>query len=377
MKPVYLDCNATTPLDPEVRDILFRFLTEEYGNEGSRTHEYGARAKQAVQKARDQVAAVAGAKREEVVFTSGATESNNLAILGLAQYGREVGRTHLITSSIEHKAVVEPIEALEEQGFAVTRLRSDRSGRIDPAELADALRPETLLVSLMQANNETGIRQPLEEVCEVLRDHSAFFHTDAAQGFGKDIEALKNPRIDLISISGHKLFAPKGIGALILRRRGYERPPVRSLFYGGGQERGIRPGTLPVALIAALGKAAEVAVRDKAKRAKQCGVIREKALKAFKTLAPSITGDQDWSMNHVINLSFGDLDSEALMVGLKDLIAISNGSACTSSSYTPSHVLKAMGMSDDEANRCIRMSWCHLTPEVDWDSVVTRIQAML
>lgn len=377
MKPVYLDCNATTPLDPEVRDILFRFLTEEYGNEGSRTHEYGARAKQAVQKARDQVAAVAGAKREEVVFTSGATESNNLAILGLARYGKEAGRTHLITSSIEHKAVVEPIEALEEQGFAVTRLRSDRSGRIDPAELADALRSETLLVSLMQANNETGIRQPLEEVCEVLRDHSAFFHTDAAQGFGKDIEALKNPRIDLISISGHKLFAPKGIGALILRRRGYERPPVRSLFYGGGQERGIRPGTLPVALIAALGKAAEVAVRDKAKRAKQCGVIREKALKAFKTLAPSITGDQDWSMNHVINLSFGDLDSEALMVGLKDLIAISNGSACTSSSYTPSHVLKAMGMSDDEANRCIRMSWCHLTPEVDWDSVVTRIQAML
>jgi len=377
VKPVYLDCNATTPLDPEVRDILFRFLTEEYGNEGSRTHEYGARAKQAVQKARDQVAAVAGAKREEVVFTSGATESNNLAILGLARYGKEAGRTHLITSSIEHKAVVEPIEALEEQGFAVTRLRSDRSGRIDPAELADALRSETLLVSLMQANNETGIRQPLEEVCEVLRDHSAFFHTDAAQGFGKDIEALKNPRIDLISISGHKLFAPKGIGALILRRRGYERPPVRSLFYGGGQERGIRPGTLPVALIAALGKAAEVAVRDKAKRAKQCGVIREKALKAFKTLAPSITGDQDWSMNHVINLSFGDLDSEALMVGLKDLIAISNGSACTSSSYTPSHVLKAMGMSDDEANRCIRMSWCHLTPEVDWDSVVTRIQAML
>jgi len=377
VKPVYLDCNATTPLDPEVRDILFRFLTEEYGNEGSRTHEYGARAKQAVQKARDQVAAVAGAKREEVVFTSGATESNNLAILGLAQYGREAGRTHLITSSIEHKAVVEPIEALEEQGFAVTRLRSNRSGRIDPAELADALRPETLLVSLMQANNETGIRQPLEEVCEVLKDHSAFFHTDAAQGFGKDIEALKNPRIDLISISGHKLFAPKGIGALILRRRGYERPPVRSLFYGGGQERGIRPGTLPVALIAALGKAAEVAVRDKAKRAKQCGTIRDEALKAFKTLAPSITGDQDWSMNHVINLSFGDLDSEALMVGLKDLIAISNGSACTSSSYTPSHVLKAMGMSDDEANRCIRMSWCHLTPEVDWDSVVTRIKGML
>jgi cysteine desulfurase len=375
--PVYLDCNATTPLEPEVRDVLFRFLTEEYGNEGSRTHEYGARAKQAVQQAREQVAAVVGAKREEVVFTSGATESNNLAILGLAHYGKDAGRTHLITSSIEHKAVLEPFEALEEQGFTVTRLHSDRSGRIDPAELADALRPETLLVSLMQANNETGIRQPLAEICEVMKDHSAFFHTDAAQGYGKDIVMLRNPRIDLISVSGHKLYAPKGIGALILRRRGYERPPVRSLFFGGGQERGIRPGTLPVALIAALGKAAEVAVRDQAKRAKQCEAIREKALTAFQTLAPSITGDQEWAMNHVLNLSFGDLDSEALMVGLKDLIAISNGSACTSSSYTPSHVLKAMGMSDDEANRCIRMSWCHLTPEVDWEAVAERIRSLL
>lgn len=376
MKPVYLDCNATTPLDPEVREVLFRFLSEEYGNEGSRTHEYGTRAKQAVQQARDQVAAVVAAKREEVVFTSGATESNNLAILGLAHYGKESGRTHLITSSIEHKAVLEPIEVLEEQGFTVARLRSDRSGRIDPAELAEALRPETLLVSLMQANNETGVRQPLAEICEVLKDHPAFFHTDAAQGYGKDINTLKNPRIDLISISGHKLYAPKGIGALILRRRGYDRPPVQSLFYGGGQERGIRPGTLPVALIAALGKAAEVAVRDQAKRAKQCGAIRETVLKAFKSLTTSITGDQDWAMSHVLNLSFGDIDSEALMVGLKDLIAISNGSACTSSSYTPSHVLKAMGMSDDEANRCIRMSWCHLTPEIDWDAVAARIRKM-
>jgi cysteine desulfurase len=377
VKPAYLDCNATTPLEPEVREIMLKFLTEEYGNEGSRTHEYGARAKQAVQQARDLVAAVVGAKREEVIFTSGATESNNLAILGLAQHGRETGQTHLITSEIEHKAILEPIEALEVQGFTVTRLRSDRSGRVDPAELAAALRPETLLVSLMQANNETGIRQPLAEICEVLKDHPSYLHTDAAQGFGKDLEVLRNPRIDLISVSGHKIYGPKGIGALILRRRGYERPPVKSLFYGGGQERGIRPGTLPVALIVALGKAAEVAIRDQSKRAKQCETFREEALKALEPLAPALTGDQEFVMNHVMNVSFGDLDSEALMVGLKDLVAISNGSACTSSSYTPSHVLKAMGMSDDEANCCIRMSWCHLTPEVDWDAVVTRIKAML
>lgn len=376
MNPVYLDCNATTPLDPEVREVLLRYLTEDFGNEGSRTHEYGARAKQAVQRARDQVGAVVGATRDEVIFTSGATESNNLAILGLADAGLDSGRTHVITSAIEHKAVLEPFEALERRGFEVTRLGSDRSGRIDPAELAAALRPETFLVSVMQVNNETGVRQPLAEIATVLKDHLAYLHTDAAQGFGKDLDTLRNPRIDLISVSGHKLFAPKGIGALILRRRGYERPPVRPLMQGGGQERGLRPGTLPVALIAALGTAAEVAVRDHQKRIARCQSIREQALAAFAALSPQIAGDPDRVAAHVLNVAFSDLDSEALMVALKDLIAISNGSACTSSSYTPSHVLRAMGMSDDEANCHVRISWCHLTPEVDWEAVAERIQSL-
>jgi cysteine desulfurase len=376
VNPVYLDCNATTPLDPEVREVLLRYLTEDFGNEGSRTHEYGARAKKAVQRARDQVGAVVGATRDEVIFTSGATESNNLAILGLADAGLDSGRTHVITSAIEHKAVLEPFEALEKRGFEVTRLGSDRSGRVDPAELAAALRPETFLVSVMQVNNETGVRQPLSEIATVLKDHPAYLHTDAAQGFGKDLETLRNPRIDLVSVSGHKLFAPKGIGALILRRRGYERPPVRPLMQGGGQERGLRPGTLPVAMIAALGTAAEVAVRDHHKRLARCQAIREQALAAFATLSPQIAGNPDEVVAHVLNVSFGDLDSEALMVALKDLIAISNGSACTSSSYTPSHVLRAMGMTDDEANCHVRISWCHLTPEVDWEAVAERIQSL-
>jgi cysteine desulfurase len=376
MPPIYLDCNATTPLEPEVRDILLRFLTEEFGNEGSRTHEYGARAKQAVQKARDQVATVVAAQRDEVIFTSGATESNNLAILGLRAAGLEQGKRHVITTAIEHKAVLEPCAALEPDGFEVTRLPVTAGGWVDPEAVRAALRPDTWLVSIMQANNETGVRQPLAAIAEVLKDHPVWFHTDAAQGFGKDLDPLRHPRIDLIGLSGHKLYGPKGIGALIVRRRGYQRPPLRPLAYGGGQERGLRPGTLPVALIVALGLAAEIAVRDHARRREACRHIREQALAVLTPLEPRLTGDQTQVMDHVLNLAFPGLDSEALMVGLKDLIAISNGSACTSSRYTPSHVLKAMGLDDDRANGCVRISWCHLTPPVDWEAVASRIRSL-
>jgi cysteine desulfurase len=352
---------------------MVHFSSTEYGNEGSRTHEFGAKAKQAVQKARDKVAAVVGAKRDEVIFTSGATESNNLAILGLGEAGIKTGKKHIITTAIEHKAVLEPCGKMEREGFKVTRLPVDRNGYVAPDAVRKALQPETILVSVMQANNETGVRQPINEIAEVLQNHPAFFHTDAAQGFGKDLGPLQNKRIDLISISGHKIFAPKGIGALIARRRGYERPPLKPLVYGGGQERGVRPGTLPVALIAALGKAAEISMRDQEKRRKICREIRKKAIDAFSLIGARFTGDQEFVQDHVLNLSIPDLDSEAFIVALKDIIAISNGSACTSTSYEPSYVLKAMGMSDDEANSCVRLSWCHLTPEVDWDLVKERI----
>jgi len=376
MGAIYLDCNATTPLDREVREVMLRYLTEEFGNEGSRTHEFGARAKQAVQKARDQVAAVVAAKRDEVTFTSGATESNNLAILGLREAGLKQGKRHIITSAIEHKAVLEPCAAMEQESFTVTILPVAAGGYVDPEALKLALREDTLLVSVMQVNNETGVRQPLDEIAKILHDHPAYFHTDAAQGFGKDITTLRNPRIDLISISGHKIYAPKGIGALITRRRGYERLPLQPLMFGGGQERGLRPGTLPVALIAALGTAAEISERDHNPRQEVCRAIRRKALEALSPLNPKLTGDQSLVMDHVLNLAFPSLDSEALIVALKDLVAISNGSACTSSSYTPSHVLKSMGMSDDEANSCVRISWCHLTPDVDWGAVVERISSL-
>ena len=360
-----------------MKEILFHYLTEEFGNEGSRTHEYGARAKQAVQRARDQLAAAVGALREEVVFTSGATESNNLAILGLREAAHKMGRTHFITSAIEHKAVLEPFDELERQGFTVTRLPVCPGGYVEPSAVAAALRPDTFFVSLMQTNNETGVSQPLTEIAEVLAKHDAYFHTDAAQGFGKDIETLRNPRIDMISVSGHKIFAPKGVGALIVRRRGYERAPLKPLIFGGGQERGLRPGTLPVALIVALGLAAELAVKDCEERQQRCATIRAEALAAFESLNPRYSGDPARVMPHVLNVAFAGLDSEALIVALKDLIAISNGSACTSSSYTPSHVLKAMGMTDDQANACVRISWCHLTPDVDWQAVAKRIKSLV
>ena len=376
MTLAYLDCNATTPLEPRVGEVLVRYLTEEFGNEGSRTHEFGARAKQAVQRARDQVGAVVDAKRDEVIFTSGATESNNLAILGLREAGHATGRKHVITTKIEHKAVLEPFDVLERDGFEVTRLEVSEAGYVTPDSLKEALRDDTLLVSIIHVNNETGVVQPLRDLASVLCGHAAYFHTDAAQGFGKDLDTLRDPRIDLISVSGHKVFAPKGVGALITRRRGYERPPLKPLFFGGGQERGLRPGTLPVALIVALGEAADLAARDHSVRLSRCEEIRVAALRAFTGLDFKLTGDQARVMPHVLNMSFQSLDSEALIVALKDLIAISNGSACTSASYTPSHVLKAMGMTDDEANACVRISWCHMTPDVDWGAVAERIRTL-
>lgn len=371
--PVYLDCNATTPLEPAVREVLFRYLDEEYGNAGSRTHDYGTRAKVAVQKARDQVAAVVGAKREEVLFSSGATESNNLAILGLREHGEATGRRHIISTAIEHKAVLEPLEQLAAHGFEITLLRPEADGVVSAAAVKAALRPDTLLVSVMHVNNETGVVQPLDEIAAALQGHEAFLHVDAAQSFGKVLPALRNPRVELISISAHKIYGPKGVGALVTRRRGYDKVPITPLVFGGGQERGLRPGTQPVGLIAALGEAAERAGKDHAAREKRCRVIKTAALKALMAAGGEPVGDQTRALPSTLNIRFPGLDSEALMVSLKDLIAISNGSACTSSNYTPSHVLKAMGMDDTTANQCVRLSWCHLTPELDWTAVAARI----
>lgn len=373
---IYLDCNATTPIEPLVRDEVLRFMTEEFGNAGSRTHEYGARAKQAVQHAREQVADVVKAKRDEVIFTSGATESNNLSILGLAQHGEESGRRHIVSTMIEHKAVLEPLEHLSKQGFEVTLVPPTSSGWVDPAAIQKALRKDTLLVSVMHVNNETGVLQPISEMVQILSDHPAFFHTDAAQGFGKDITTLQHERIDFISISGHKIYAPKGIGALVVRRRGYNRAPLQPLTFGGGQERGLRPGTLPVPLIVGIGLAAELARQNAKQHAEICRAFRRRVLDALEPLEPIFNGDPECALPHTLNISLPSIDSEALMVALKVEIAISNGSACTSHSYQPSHVLKAMNIPETTIKGAVRLSWSHMTSEPDWNRVVSIIKSL-
>lgn len=367
--PIYLDCNATTPIDPEVEREFLIYITEEFGNAGSRTHEYGARAKQAVQKARDQVAAVLKAEREDIIFTSGATESNNLAILGLHDFGAKSGKQHIISTAIEHKAVLEPLEVLAKRGYEITLVKPMADGTVSAERIAEALRPDTTLVSVMHVNNETGVIQPIEEIAAALANHEAFFHVDAAQGFGKRITDLQNPRIDLISVSGHKIYTPKGVGALIMRRRGYDRPPIAPLCFGGGQERGLRPGTLPVALIVALGKAAELSLKDVEKRMARCAQIKKRALETFRAVGGVPNGNQDKTIASTLNVSIPGLDSEAVMVALKDEIAISNGSACTSQHYTFSHVLKAMNSTEDCIKGALRLSWCHLTPDPPWERV--------
>ena len=367
---VYLDCNATTPIDPRVRDIVIQYMTVEFGNAGSRTHEFGTYAKAAVQRARGQIADALAAARDEITFTSGATESNNIAILGLAEHGRASGRRHIVTTAIEHKAVLEPILSLQARGFEVTLVPPRHDGTVDPDALIEALRAETLLVSVMHVNNETGIIQPIEQICTALRNHVAYFHVDAAQGFGKEnIQTLHNKRVDMISISGHKIYAPKGIGALMARRRGIERIPLKPLFHGGGQERGLRPGTLPVPLIAGLGLAAELAVQEAESRATACRVFRKRLLNALAPLSPLFNGDPERMLPNTVNLTFPGIDSEAVMLAWKHFAAVSNGSACTSHSYEPSHVLKAMGLSQDRIKGAIRLSWSHMTDDPQWDSM--------
>lgn len=374
---IYLDCNATTPIIPEVRDLVVHYLTEEFGNAGSRTHEFGQQAQRAVEKARGQIAEVVRSDTTEVIFTSGATESNNIAILGLEKYANEIGKKHIISTAIEHKAVIEPLQFLEKKGFEVDFVKPDNSGRISAQEIESRLRNETLLVSVMHVNNETGIVQPISEIAAVLADHSAFLHVDAAQGFGKDILTLQSSRIDSIAISGHKIYAPKGVGALITRRRGYKRMPLQPLMFGGGQERGLRPGTLPVHLVAGLGLAAQLALKNYEQRNQACQTFRQNMLDFLLPLNPVINGDLEYSLPNAINLSFVGIDSEALMLALKDEIAISNGSACTSHTYQPSHVLEAMNLDKSLIESAVRISWCHMTEEPNWGNMKSVLKSII
>lgn len=376
-RPVYLDHAATAPVHPRVAEEVLTYMSYEFGNAGSRTHGYGQVAKERVNRAREEVAAVVAAKPDEVIFTSGATESNNLAILGLAGHGESTGKRHIISTQIEHKAVLEPLEVLRSQGFEVELLAPTEGGWVSPEAVAAALRADTLLVSVMAVNNETGVVQPIEEIAGVLDGHDAFLHVDASQAVGKLIAPLQTKRIDLLSVSGHKIGAPKGIGALIARRRGYKRPPLTPLMYGGGQERGLRPGTLPVPLIAGLGTASTLALREANQRAASAQAIKQGLIEALLPLGAIVNGDPERTVATTLNVSIPGVDSEAAIVALKDVVAVSNGSACTSQSYEPSHVLQAAGLPRERIEGALRFSWGPATTEVPVEQITTRLKGLV
>ncbi|MGY2075043.1 cysteine desulfurase DndA [Blastococcus sp. SYSU DS0828] len=374
--PAYWDVSATTPVDPRVADVVLRLMTEEFGNAGSRTHEYGAEALSEVSTARRRIAESVGAAPEEVVFTSGATEADNLAILGLRAHGESTGRRHVVTTAIEHKAVLEPVAQLAKVGFEVEFIPPQTNGIVDAQRVLDAVRDDTLLVSVMHANNETGAIQPIEDICRGLANRDAYLHVDAAQTFGKLNDELGLPRIDLLSLSAHKVFGPKGVGALIARRRGWRRPPLEPLTYGGGQERGLRPGTLPVPLIAGFGLAAALANSERDERRRATEAQRTAVLDALSPAEPQLNGDPDRRLPHILNVSFPGADGEAVMLAWRDLVAVSNGSACTSASYQPSHVLTAMNLPEPRIRGAVRLSWWHDAEPVDWSQAARRVNGL-
>jgi cysteine desulfurase len=375
--PCYLDFNATTPVDIRVAEEVMRYMVLEFGNAGSRTHSFGQAAKKRVNEAREQVAAVAAARPDEIIFTSGATESDNLAILGLADCGRQQGKRHIISTAIEHKAVLEPLQVLQAQGFDVDLVCPTEGGWVRAEDIAARLRPDTLLVSVMAVNNETGVEQPIMEIADILSDHPAYFHVDAAQAVGKLGQVLMTPRIDLMAVSGHKISAPKGIGALLTRRRDFRRPPLKPLMYGGGQEHGLRPGTLPVPLIAGLGLAAFIAEQELTDRMAACRRIKTELLDALAPLHPILNGDPERTVPSSLNFSIPGVDAEAAIVALKDLAAVSNGSACTSQTHEPSHVLTAAGLPMDRIEGALRFSWGPTVQDLPATIIRDRLAALI
>lgn len=370
--PVYLDYNATTPLDPRVFEVMKEWYLGPPANSGSRTHVYGQRAKDAVESARAQVAEVVAGMPEEIIFTSGATESNNLAILGLAAHGEATGKKHIVSTAIEHKAVLEPLQFLAKKGFEIELAPVCKGGYVDPDDLIRRVRDDTLLVSVMHANNETGIIQPVKEIGNALQNKTSFFHIDASQTFGKE-DGLAGIKFDLLSASSHKIYGPQGIGALVVKRQRNTRIPIACLVHGGGQERGLRPGTTPVALAVGFGEAAKLAKLESHSRAAASETVRNCLFQELRKIEHELNGDSTRCQPHVANIRFPNSDSEALMMALKDSYAFSNGSACTSETYSPSHVLLAMGLDDDAANESVRISWGFGTIGSRFEDIVTAL----
>jgi cysteine desulfurase len=369
--PIYLDYQSTTPMDPRVVEVMIDCMKNDYGNPHSRTHSLGWKAEEMVEIARKNVADLIGADSKEIFFTSGATESNNIAIKGVAHFYGATGKNHVVTIATEHKCVINSVRDLEQEGFSVTFLQVQQNGLVDLKQLEATITDKTCLVSIMAVNNEIGVIQPLAEIGALCRKKGAFFHTDAAQAFGKiplDVNAMN---IDLMSISGHKIYGPKGIGAIYLRRK--PRVRIKPIFSGGGQERGIRAGTLPTPLVVGLGKASEIAKNEMQKDHDHIKKLSDKLFDGVTKLTHVyLNGDLEQRYIGNLNFSFAGIEGESMIMAIKDL-AVSSGSACTSSSLEPSYVLHALGVSDELAHTSIRFGIGRFTTEEEVDYAINLI----
>ena len=370
--PIYMDYHATTPVDPRVLDAMMPYFNQKFGNAASRNHPFGWEAEEAVEAARKQVADLIGANPKELIFTSGATESNNLAIKGVAEMYREKGN-HVITCVTEHKAVIDTCKKLEKQGLRVTYLPVQKDGRIDLDELRAAITDKTILITIMSANNEIGVIQPIAEIGAIAKEKGIIFHTDGVQAVGKvpyDVNALK---VDLVSLSGHKIYGPKGVGALYVRRRN-PRVLLAEQINGGGHERGMRSGTLNVPGIVGLGTAAALCKAEMATESERLRKLRDRLnAQLHKNLDEIyINGSMEHRLPHNLNISFAYVEGESLLMGIND-VAVSSGSACTSASLEPSYVLKALGAGDDLAHSSIRFGLGRWTSDEEVDYVVDKL----
>lgn len=374
---VYLDYNASAPILTEVLDVMIDTYKNVPGNADSRTHLFGTKAQKVVQTSRNTIADVLGVDQSEVIFTSGSTESNNTVILGIEEHAELTGKKHIITTAIEHKAILEPLKHLEKKGFRVDYVRPNESGRIDADYLLSLIDDETSLISVMYVNSETGIIQPVDIIGAALKDTDIIFHVDATQALGKLNSEIRNLDYNLMSITSHKIGGPQGIGALIYKRnKDYKRPPIKQLMYGGSQERGYRPGTTPVALVAGFAKAVELCEKNLKINHDNCKRIKESFFKAIDGLEYDINGDSEYCLPSTVNISIHGLDAETAFLCLRDDYAFSNGSACNSSSHELSYVLDAMGLDDVRKSEAIRLSWSGNT-SIDFSSFVSIIKSII
>jgi cysteine desulfurase len=369
--PIYLDYSATTPVDPRVADKMIPWLVERFGNPASRSHAYGWDAEEAVENARAEVAKLVNCDPKEIVWTSGATESDNLALKGAAHFYKTKGK-HLITVKTEHKAVLDPMRELEREGFEVTYMDPEPNGLVDLGKFRAALRPDTILASVMLVNNEIGVIQPIAELGEILRAKGIIFHVDAAQATGKVVIDLQDLKVDLMSFSAHKTYGPKGIGALYVRRK--PRVRIEPQIHGGGHERGLRSGTLPTHQIVGMGEAFRIARVEMATENERIRMLRDRLLAGVRGMEEVyVNGDLEHRVPHNLNVSFNFVEGESLIMGMKEL-AVSSGSACTSASLEPSYVLRALGRNDELAHSSIRFTLGRFTTAEDIDFAVKLVE---